>query len=167
LSVLMVHGIAPGPMLIKQNPDLIWGFMASMYLGNVFLLMLNLPLVGLFASILKVPTKILMPIITMITLTGAYSLNNSLFDIFMVAAFGVFGYMLRKWGFDGAPLAVGMVIGPTVEQGLRQGLAIADGSFLKFVQRPICGTLLALSAALLVGVLVMSLIRRSPRVAGK
>jgi putative tricarboxylic transport membrane protein len=160
LSVLMVHGIAPGPLLIKQNPDLIWGFMASMYVGNVFLLALNLPLVGLFTSILKVPTKILMPIITVITLTGAYALNNSVFDLVMVVAFGVFGFLLRKWGFDGTPLAVGLVIGPTVEQGLRQGLAITDGSPLAFVQRPLCGTLLALGGLILLGALVMHLVRR-------
>jgi len=160
LSVLMVHGIAPGPVLMKQHPDLIWGFMASMYVGNFFLLVLNLPLVGLFTSVLKVPTKILMPIITVITLTGAYALNNSVFDLVMVVVFGLFGFLLRKWGFDGTPLAVGLVIGPTVEEGLRQGLTITDGSLVSFIQRPVCGALLAAGGVILLAAFAMHLVRR-------
>jgi len=121
-----------------------------MYIGNLMLLVLNLPLVGLFASLTKVPPKILIPVVTSIMFIGAYSLNNSLFDIFMLLFFGLLGFIFKYLNYSATPLLVGLVLGPVFEKSLRQGLIMADGSFLFFLQRPISGTLLAVAALILV-----------------
>lgn len=149
LSGFMTHGVIPGPNLISGHPDIFWGLVASMYIGNILLLIINLPLVGMFATILKTPMKILLPLIIMITLVGAYSINNSIFDLFLVITFGVLGFYMKRTEFKPAPLIIGLVLGPTMERGLTQGLIIGDGNLLSFFMRPISGSILVLALLLI------------------
>jgi len=149
ISGFMVHGVAVGPLLIRQHSDLFWTIIASMYVGNVLLLIFNLPLVGVFASIMKVPPKILMPLIILITMSGAYSVNNSTFDLLLLMIFAIVGYFAENAGYNGAPLIVGLVLGRTMEMGLRTGLVLTEGSLWAFFTRPISGVMLWLTMLLL------------------
>ncbi|HML89789.1 MAG TPA: tripartite tricarboxylate transporter permease [Methylomusa anaerophila] len=149
LSGFMIHGVTPGPTMVTERPDLFWGLIASMYLGNVLLLIINLPMVGMFAYILKTPANILMPLVLIITMAGAYSLNNSVFDLWLLAIFGLLGFFMRKTGFEPAPLAVGLMLGPALERGLVQGLLIGNGDIWTSFARPISGTLLAIAFILI------------------
>lgn len=146
LGALMIHGVTPGPLLILKNPALFWGVVASMYIGNLMLLALNLPLIGIWVQVLKIPYKILFPLILLFCLIGAYSINNSVFDVSIMVVFGVVGYLMRKFGYEGAPLVLAFVLGPMLENSLRQSLLISDGSFAIFFTRPISfvGILIAL-----------------------
>src|SRR5438874_4895068 len=148
LAAIMVHGVAPGPLLIQQQPQLFWGFIASMYVGNVMLLILNLPLVGLFVNILRVPYPYLYPAILVFATLGVYAVNNSVVDVWIMLATGVLGWILRKLDFETAPVVLGVVLAPLLELSLRQSLAMSDGHYGIFVQRPIAATLLAAGAAL-------------------
>jgi putative tricarboxylic transport membrane protein len=148
-SALVIHGIQPGPLLIKNHPDLFWGVIASMYLGNVFLLILNLPLIGIWVQVLKVPYRILFPLILLFCLIGTYAMNNSTFDLFMMILFGVLGYLLKKFGYESAPLILAVVLGPMLEQNLRQSLLLSRGSFMIFITRPISGVILGVAFLLL------------------
>ena len=145
----MVHGIAPGPMLISQRPDLFWGFVASMYVGNVVLLILNLPLVGFFVSLLRIPYSYLYPCILAFCILGCYSVSNSVVDVYIMLAMGGIGYGLRKFGFDLAPVALGLVLAPMLELSLRQSLAMSGGSYGIFFERPIAVVMLALGLIML------------------
>jgi putative tricarboxylic transport membrane protein len=138
LGTLMLHGLTPGPNLIKNKPDLFWAVIASMYLGNFMLLVLNLPLVNVFVNILKVPRNILLPVIVLICLIGVYTVNASSLDLLMLAVFGFVGYGLRGVGFPVAPLILAMVIGPMLETSLRQSLNITGGNLAGMIFRPIC-----------------------------
>lgn len=149
LSGFLVHGITVGPLLIRQHADLFWIVIASMYVGNVLLLIFNLPLVGVFASVIKTPPVILMPVITLITLAGAYSINNSAFDVMLILVFAVGGYFINKANFDAAPLIVGLVLGKTLETGLRGGLVLAEGNIKLFFQKPIAAVMLYCAVLLL------------------
>ncbi|MBP2627006.1 MAG: protein of unknown function transrane [Firmicutes bacterium] len=144
LSGFMIHGIIPGPALITQQPDLFWGLIASMYIGNLLLLIINLPLVGIFIQLLKTPLNLLMPLVAVLTLTGAYSINNSVFDLMWIIFFGIIGFFLRRTGLEPAPLIIGIVVGPELEQGLIQGLIICDGNIWGIFTRPLSGTILVL-----------------------
>ena len=148
-SALIIHGIQPGPLLIKNNPELFWGVIASMYLGNVFLLILNLPLIGIWVQVLKVPYRILFPLILLFCLIGTYAMNNSTFDLLMMILFGVLGYLIKKFGYESAPLILAVVLGPMLEQNLRQSLLLSRGSFLIFITRPISGVILGVAFLLL------------------
>jgi len=148
LAAIMVHGVAPGPLLIQQQPQLFWGFIASMYVGNVMLLILNLPLVGLFVNILRVPYPYLYPAILIFATLGVYAVNNSVVDVWIMLVTGLLGWLLRKLDFETAPVVLGVVLAPLLELSLRQSLAMSDGHYGIFVQRPIAGTLLAAGAAL-------------------
>lgn len=149
LSGFMLHNVIPGPMLVSEKPDLFWGLVASMYIGNVLLLIINLPLVGLFASILKTPINILMPIVLMLTMVGAYSINNNIFDLWLLIIFGVFGFFMKRIGYEPAPLVIGFILGPTLERGLVQGLIIGNGEILSLFTRPLSGTLLFIGVILI------------------
>jgi putative tricarboxylic transport membrane protein len=149
LAALMVHGIAPGPMLIEQQPALFWGFVASMYVGNVVLLILNLPLVGLFVNLLRIPYGYLYPSILCFCILGCYSVSNSVVDVWIMLIMGAIGYVLRKFAFDLAPVALGLVLAPMLELSLRQSLAMSAGDYSIFLQRPISLTMLILGAVLL------------------
>jgi putative tricarboxylic transport membrane protein len=134
---LLIHGIQPGPLLIRSHPDIFWGVVMSMYIGNVMLLALNLPLIGMWVRILKVPYTILFPLILLFCLIGVYSVNNSVLDIYLMILFGVIGYFMRKFDFEPAPLALAYVLSPMLETSLRQSLNISGGSFFIFFSRPI------------------------------
>ena len=149
IAAIMVHGISPGPMLISQRPDLFWGFVASMYVGNVVLLILNLPLVGMFVSLLRIPYSYLYPCILAFCLLGCYSVSNSVVDIWIMLAMGGIGYVLRKLNFDLAPVALGLVLAPMLELSLRQSLAMSAGSYAIFVERPISVVMLGCGVAML------------------
>ena len=134
---LLIHGIQPGPLLITNHPDIFWGVVMSMYLGNVMLLGLNLPLIGIWVKILKVPYYLLFPLILILCLIGAYSVSSSTVDIYLMILFGVLGYLLQKFDFEVAPLALAYILGPILETSLRQSLNISGGSFTIFFSRPI------------------------------
>jgi putative tricarboxylic transport membrane protein len=150
LAAMMVHGVTPGPLLIQQDPRLFWGFIASMYVGNVILLILNLPLVGLFVNVLRVPYPVLYPIVLVSSVLGVYAVNRSLVDVWIMLAMGVLGYVLRKLDFETAPIVLGLVLAPMVELSLRQSLAMSGGSYAVFVTRPISVVLLAAGLLLVI-----------------
>jgi len=160
LGALMLHGLTPGPNLIKEKSELFWAVMASMYIGNFMLIVLNLPLVNVFVSILRVPKNILMPVIVIICMIGVYSVNSSLLDLLMLALFGFIGYILRAVGFQVAPLILAMVIGPMIETSLRQALNITGGNIGDMIFRPICLTLYILAFLAFVVPLIMKAIRK-------
>lgn len=149
IAAIMVHGILPGPMLIQEQPDLFWGFVASMYVGNVVLLVLNLPMVGLFVNLLRIPYAYLYPCILAFCILGCYSVSNSMIDVWIMLAMGGIGYVLRKLAFDLAPVALGLVLGPMLELSLRQSLALSGGTYGIFLERPIAVVMLALGLLLL------------------
>ena len=150
MVALLIHGVKPGPMLMEQHPEVFWGLVASMYLGNVMLLILNLPMVGLFVNLLRVPYHFLFPAILLICFVGVYSVNLSVTDLWIMALFGIIGYCLRKATFDPAPMVLALVLGPMMEQALRQALMMSRGEFGIFLSRPIAATLLAAAVLLLV-----------------
>lgn len=148
LAAMMVHGVSPGPLLIRQQPDLFWGFIASMYVGNVVLLVLNLPLVGLFVNLLRIPYHFLYPGILVFSIVGVYAVNNSVVDVWIMLGMALVGYVLRKLDFETAPIVLGLVLAPIIEMSLRQSLAMSDGQYSIFVTSPIAATLLAVGAGL-------------------
>lgn len=143
-AALMIQNVVPGPFLIKEHPDLFWGVIASMYIGNALLLILNLPLVGLWIQMLKVPYSILAPIVVMICSIGVYSAKNNIMDVVMMFIFGVVGYLLRKFHFELGPLLLAFVLGRILERNLSQALLISHGNFLIFVSKPISAVLLGI-----------------------
>jgi putative tricarboxylic transport membrane protein len=157
IAALLIHGVPPGPTLVNDHLNVFWGFVASMYVGNLMLLLLNLPLVGLFVNLLRIPYAYLYPLIIMFCVIGVYEVNHSIVDVWIMLIMGVVGYGLKKFGFDPAPLVLGLVIAPIFEMSLRQSLIMSDGAWLIFLQRPIaltllcvCGILLALSVVSMV-----------------
>jgi putative tricarboxylic transport membrane protein len=154
LGAFIVHGLQPGPLMVTQNPGLFWGIVASMYIGNVMLLILNLPLIGLWVQVLKIPYNILFPLILLFCLIGVYSLSNSIFDLYVMIGFGVLGYLMRKLGYEPAPLVLAFVLGPIMENNLRKALILSDGSFSIFVGRPISLVCLLLAVLLLLSPLL-------------
>jgi putative tricarboxylic transport membrane protein len=148
LAAMMIHGVTPGPLLIKNDPGVFWAFIASMYVGNVILLMLNLPMIGLFVNLLRIPYPVLYPIVLVCSVLGVYAVGNSMVDVWIMLATGALGYLLRKLGFEPAPIVLGLVLAPMLELSLRQSLAMSAGSYLIFVTRPISAVLLAVGAAL-------------------
>jgi len=141
-AALLIQGVQPGPFLISEKPDIFWGVVASMYIGNVMLLILNLPMVGLWVQLLRVPYAILAPIIVLFCCVGVYSLRNTVFDIYVMGIFGVIGYIMRKVGLDPGPMILAFVLGPILERAIRQALLISAGSPLIFFTRPISGVLM-------------------------
>jgi putative tricarboxylic transport membrane protein len=160
VGAMTIHGIVPGPQIISKQPNLFWGMIASMWLGNLMLLVINLPLVGLWVRLLKVPYRLMFPSIILFCSIGIYSINNSPLDVALVAAFGMLGYMLIKFGFEPAPLLLGFVLGRLMEEKLRQALVISRGSFITFVERPLSASLLVLALVVVV-VAVLPAMRKS------
>jgi putative tricarboxylic transport membrane protein len=159
IGALMLHGISVGPTLVNDHPDVFWGFVASMYVGNLMLLALNLPLVSVFVTVLRIPYAYLYPLIIMFCVIGVYEVNNSVVDVWIMLIMGVLGYWLRKFNFDPAPLVLGLVISPILEQSLRQSLIMSNGDYLIFFQRPISLGLLGVAVFLLV-LAALALIRQ-------
>jgi putative tricarboxylic transport membrane protein len=149
LGAMMIHGLTPGPLLLQEHPDIWWGTVASMYIGNVILLILNLPLIGIWVKVLRIPYKILFPVIALLCVIGSYGLNNSTFDIGVMVLFGLVGYLMKKLDYEPAPLLLAFVLGPLMEETLRQSLAISYGSFAIFFIRPVSAVSIALALFLL------------------
>ena len=150
---LLVHGVQPGPLLMKQHPDVFWGVITSMYVGNVMLLVLNLPLIAIWVKILKIPYPILFPLILLFCLIGAYSVDGNPVHVLIMLIFGVFGYLMRKLRFEAAPFVLAFILGPIMEVALRHSLVLSRGNFKIFLQRPIsciflCVTVLLISSPL-------------------
>jgi putative tricarboxylic transport membrane protein len=154
LSALILWGVRPGPLMMQESPDIFWGLVASMYVGNVVLLVMNLPLVGVFAQILRVPIYVLHPIIIGVSIAGAYGISGNMFDIGLLVAFGALGYGMAKLDFPMAPLILGFVLGDAMERALRQSLTMSQGDPTILVDRPISAVLLILAALILVSPLL-------------
>jgi TctA family transporter len=161
LGALILHGVTPGPLLLTKNPDIFWGVVASMYIGNVMLLVLNLPLIGMWVQLLRIPYPFLMPAIVIFCIVGSYTVTNSVTDVYLMLAFGVFGYLMKKLKFDAPPLVLAFVLGPLIEYYFKSALMYSRGSFAVFVTRPISLACLAVAAIVLVWSLVAA-VRRSP-----
>jgi putative tricarboxylic transport membrane protein len=159
IGAFMIHGVNPGPLLLRDNPVLFWGIVTSMYIGNFLLLIQNVPMIGLFVKILKVPSKIMAPLITVICFIGAYSINNSVSGILIVIIFGVMGYLMRKFRYDPAPLILAFVLGPLMEDALRQSMMLFRGDVLKIFERPIATILLGVAFFLFGSPLIIKLFK--------
>jgi putative tricarboxylic transport membrane protein len=159
-GALLIHGMRPGPLLIKDHPDLFWGVVSSMYIGNVMLLILNLPLIPLWVKILKVPYGVLFPLILVFCLIGSYSVRNDIFGVLVMIIFGILGYLFRKFDYEGAPLLLGFILGPMFELNLRQSLLFSKGSFLIFFTRPISAVAITIAIILLIYSFISHFINR-------
>jgi putative tricarboxylic transport membrane protein len=159
-GALLILGITPGPQLVDERPDLFWGVINSMYIGNLILLALSIPLVGIFVRILRVRPAILAPITALITILGVYTINNSVFDIFVMVAFGLVGYLMKKTGFEPGPMVLAFVLGSIVESSVRRSMLIFDGDPSGFFTRPISGTILAVFVIVALWPAAKTLLRR-------
>ena len=153
LGALMIHGIAPGPRVITENPDLFWGLVVSFLIGNFMLLVLNIPLIQFWVKILQIPYRFLFPAIVLLICVGVYSLSRSTVDVMLVAGFSTIGYLLIKLGFEAAPLLLGFILGPMLEENMRRSLMLSRGDFGTFIERPISAVFLGLAALLLIWVI--------------
>src|SRR5712672_474820 len=160
IGALMIQGIQPGPQVMTKQPELFWGVIASMWIGNLMLIIINLPLIGIWVSLLRVPYHFLFPAIVVFCAIGAYSVGNSLFDLWLMLGFGLVGYFFIKIGVEPAPFVLGFVLGPMLEENFRRAMLIASGDFFVFLERPISAVLLAVSALLLASLLVPEIRRK-------
>ena len=150
LGVLMIHGIAPGPRLMSEHPETFWGLIMSFWIGNVLLMVLNVPLIGVWTRILAIPYKLLYPAILVFICVGVFSIRNNLVDVWLVIGFGMMGYILRTLNFPAAPLLLGFVLGPMMENYFRRAMILSQGDLMVFLQRPISATVLSLAGLPLV-----------------
>jgi putative tricarboxylic transport membrane protein len=150
VGAMTIHGLIPGPQVMTKHPTLFWGMIASMWIGNLLLLIINLPLIGLWVRLLKVPYRLLFTTILLFCAIGIYSINNNPYDVYFTAFFGLVGYLLIKLGLEPAPMLLGFVLGRLMEEKLRQALALSEGSFMTFVERPVSAVLLAIAAVIMV-----------------
>jgi putative tricarboxylic transport membrane protein len=156
----LIHGVQPGPLLIKEHPEIFWGVIASMYLGNVMLLVLNLPLIGLWVQLLRVPYGILFPLILLFCLIGVYSESGNVWDIGVMLAFGVLGLLMKRYGFEPAPFVLAFVLGRMAEESVRQSLLMSNGSFAILFTRPIALTFIIAALVVVVLPLVLAPVKR-------
>jgi TctA family transporter len=156
---MMIHGVTPGPAVMTRNPELFWGMIASMWIGNLMLLVLNLPLIGIWVKLLSVPYRLLYPAILLFCAVGVYSVGNNVYDIGVMLLFGIVGYVLIRLEADPTPLLLGLVLGPLMEQNLRRAMVIADGDWTVFFTKPISAALLAAAAGLVVLIVLPNLRR--------
>ncbi len=154
MGAMMIWGLRPGPMLFDTNPELVWGLIASMYIGNVLLVIMNIGMIPAFVSVLRTPISILMPLIVVFTLVGSYSANNNLFDVWVMLGFGIAGYFMKKFNYPAAPIVLALVLGATTERTLRQSLMMSRGSLGIFFSEPIVATLMTLTLIILVAPLI-------------
>ena len=160
VGAMTIHGITPGPQIMTKKPDLFWGMIASMWIGNLMLLVINLPLIGIWVRLLRVPYRLMFPAIVLFCCIGIYSVQNSPADVLLVALFGLFGYVVLKLGFEAAPMLLGFVLGRLMEEKVRQALRISRGSFMTFIDRPLSAALLAFAVVIVI-VAALPVIRRS------
>ena len=154
VGAMIIQGIQPGPSVITDQPALFWGIIASMWVGNLMLLVLNLPLVGMWVKMITIPYQLLYPAILVFCGIGVFSLNNSTFDIYLMALFGALGYLFSKLGCEAAPMLLAFILGPLMEEYLRRAMLLSRGNPLVFVQRPISATLLLLAVLAMCTVLI-------------
>jgi TctA family transporter len=166
LGALTIHGVAPGPQVMTQRPELFWGLVASMWIGNLMLLLLNLPLIGLWTSLLRVPYRLLFPAIMVFSVLGVYSVNNSSFDVYLAALFAVLGFVWIRLGCSPAPMLLGFVLGPMLEENLRRALVVSRGDPSVFVTRPISLVFVAATVLILVAAAAPAVRRRRAVVSG-
>lgn len=155
IGALMIHGVTPGPRLMLDHPQIFWGVVGSMYIGNVMLLLLNLPLIGIWVRFLKIPYSILFPFIFLFCLIGAYTVGNNIWDVYIMIAFGLLGYLMKKYGYEPAPLILAFVLGPMFENAFRQSLIISDANPVIFLSRPISAAFILISFFLLISPLIL------------
>ena len=160
LGAFIIHGLQPGPLLMVQRPDVFWGIVASMYIGNVMLLVLNMPLIGMWVQVLKVPYPILFPLILLFCVIGVFSSSSAVFDVFVMVLFGAIGYLMHKFSYEPSPLILAFVLGPLLENNLRKALILSRGDFWTFVERPISATCLAIAALMIIVPLLPSLAKK-------
>ncbi|MEK6672900.1 MAG: tripartite tricarboxylate transporter permease [Nitrospirota bacterium] len=161
-GALLIHGIQPGPFLISEHPKLFWGVISSMYIGNIMLLILNLPMIWIWVQVMRVPYKILFPLILLFCLIGSYSINNSIFDIILMLFFGILGYLFRKLEYEPAPLVLAFVLGKLMEKAFRQSLSMSGGSFSIFFDRPISAICIVAALILLITSFIFYYKKRKP-----
>lgn len=166
MGALMIHGITPGPMLMTEHPDMFWGLIMSFWVGNIMLLVLNIPMIGLWVRLLSVPYHLLYPAIMMFVCIGVYSIHNNAFDVLLLLVFGVLGYAMRLLGFHPAPLVLGLVLGPMMEENLRRALLLSRGDYMVFLERPLSATFVAITVCLLL-LMACQMYRSSRRAAAK
>jgi putative tricarboxylic transport membrane protein len=154
LGAMMIHGIQPGPLFLKEHPQVFWGVVASMYIGNVMLLLLNLPFIGLWVKVLRVPYRLLFPLILLLTLVGVYTVRNKPFDLVVLGIFGILGYLMKKFEYESAPLVLAFILGDQIEMALRQSLILFDGGFKPFLSHPIAAVSFGLGLLILVSPLL-------------
>jgi putative tricarboxylic transport membrane protein len=142
LGALMLYGLRPGPLLFEKSPDLVWGLIASLYIGNVLLLIINLPLIGIWVQLLKIPFEKLLAFILVIAITGTYATNNSVTEVYITVIFGVIGYLMKKVDLPAAPVIMGIILGPMLETHFRRALIISNGSYATFFLHPMSGIFL-------------------------
>jgi putative tricarboxylic transport membrane protein len=164
VGAMTIHGIVPGPQVMTKQPDLFWGMIASMWIGNLMLVIINLPLVGVWVRLLRVPYRLLFPMILIFCCIGVYSINNSPADVIMTACFALLGYWLMKHDFEPAPMLLGFVLGPLMEENLRRAMLIARGDPTVFVTRPISASLIAVAVLMLVLALLPTLRKKREEV---
>jgi putative tricarboxylic transport membrane protein len=157
VGAMTIHGIIPGPQVMTKNPDLFWGMIASMWIGNAMLVIINLPLVGMWVKLLKVPYRLMFPAILIFCCIGIYSINNSAEDVYFTAFFALAGYILIKLGYEPAPMLLGFVLGKLMEEKLRQALILSRGNFMTFIERPVSGVLLGVAVLMLIVALLPSI----------
>jgi len=159
VGAMTIHNIQPGPQVMTSNPALFWGLIASMWIGNLMLILLNLPLIGMWVQILKIPYRFLYPAILVFCCIGVYTVNNTVFDVYITATFGIIGYLFFKLGCEPAPLLLGFVLGPMMEENFRRALLLSRGDFSTFITRPLSLGLLA-AAALMVVIVALPAIKK-------
>jgi putative tricarboxylic transport membrane protein len=170
LGAFLLFGIQPGPLLLEEQPDLVWGLIASFYIGNVILLFLNLPLAPVFASILRLRYGMLYPLILLLCFVGAYAIENRLWGVWLAFAFGVIGYFMKRYDYPAAPVILGLILGGLLEEALMQTSSISGGDFTIFLRRPIALVLFVLAALVILGPYIIkgvSRLSRRPEVSGR
>jgi putative tricarboxylic transport membrane protein len=160
VGAMTIHNIQPGPQVMTSNPALFWGLIASMWIGNVMLILLNLPLIGIWVKLLKIPYRFLYPAILVFCCIGVYTVNNTVFDVYVTAGFGLIGYLFFKLGCEPPPLLLGFVLGPMMEENFRRALLLSRGDFSTFVTRPLSLGLL-IAAALLVVIVALPAVKKT------
>jgi putative tricarboxylic transport membrane protein len=160
MGALMIHGVTPGPRLLEEHPQVFWGVVGSMYIGNAMLLLLNLPLIGMWVKLLRVPYSFLFPFIFLFCLIGAYTVGNNVQDVYIMIFFGILGYLMKKYDYEPAPLVLAFVLGPMFENAFRQSLIISGGSPLIFFTRPIAAVFVGIALVLLISPLVLRVFGR-------
>ncbi|GGE46182.1 hypothetical protein GCM10007276_24230 [Agaricicola taiwanensis] len=157
IGALMIHGISPGPRLMASHPEIFWGLIASFWIGNVLLVILNIPLIGIWVRLLSIPANMLYPVVVVLICLGTYTATNNLFDVWLLIFFGIAGYLMRILKFEPAPVLVGFILGPMVEENLRRAMLLADGNFLEIVSRPLAGSIIAVTVIMAAILLILSI----------